>query len=123
MRKALAAALVAAFSLAGCSSLSQIAKLPTSTDVNGAIKSVQDATVAVCGFLPTVIQVGGIFNPGVATAGAAAQAICDAVAKSKPAVVGGRGNSVKVWSTHGWKVTGHVVNAARFNAFKHKTER
>jgi hypothetical protein len=121
MRKVLMAALVAAFSLSGCSSLTT--KLPSRDDVNGAIKAVQDATVAVCGFLPTVIQVGGYFNPSIATAGAAAVAICNAVAKDKPAIVGGRGKSVKVWSMKGWKVTGKVVNSARFSAFKHKTER
>jgi hypothetical protein len=122
MRKALVAALVAAFSLSGCSSL--MSNLPTRDDVNGAIKTVQDATVAVCGFLPTVIQVGGYFDPGVASAGAAAQAICNAVAKTKPSLIGGpTSRKVPVWSTHGWKVTGKIVNARRMSAFKHKTER
>jgi len=118
----LLAVCLAGLTLGGCSSLT--ASLPTRDDVNGAIKAVQDATVAVCGFLPTVIQVGGYFNPGVATAGAAAQAICDAVAKTKPALVGGpTSRKVPVWSTHGWRVTGRIVNPSRFNAFKHKTER
>ena len=78
MRKLLSSVCLSAFMLAGCT---------TTSGITTTIQQIQAAAVAVCGFLPTAIQIASLF-PGVdiyvGTAGAIATQICAAVTAQTP---------------------------------------
>ncbi len=82
MRKFLfAAPLIAAVMLSGC------ATTTGGVDTKVLIEQIRQATVAVCGFLPTVTTVADILlagNPAIITVGAISNAICEAVKTIPP---------------------------------------
>ena len=82
MRKFLiGTSLAAVMSFGGCATTS-------STDIAATIAQVQQIAVQICAFIPTAATVAGILatgNPAVATASAAAAAICAAVTPAKAA--------------------------------------
>lgn len=84
--------LALAFSLAGCAAVGTTGSVSPTSLVTFE-QDVQAAAVQACGFLPTAETVAGIIatgNPIVSTAGAVANAICDAVLPAKAAHAAGK---------------------------------
>jgi hypothetical protein len=78
------------------------------TDITQIIAQVQSITAQACKFIPTVGTVAAIItanNPGVTTAVAIAEAICNAITAAPPAAAGELGGTVVPRVINGWRVT------------------